>query len=172
MYLCNVYKVEFDNMSEEIKDITKPIEETEVLVEDINYKDLYIRLLADHDNYVKRTNKTLSETTRNAQSKIMEDIMIIYNDLCCAVEQKVDGAHLLRNKMESVIQKLNYDIIDSEFIVNNLDGYFDTDYCEAISTIPCSDEYIGNMVAFVAKIGLYDKIKKQTVIHAQCVVAN
>lgn len=152
-------------MSEVIKDVTEHV--------DIDYKDLYIRLLADYDNHVKRTNKTITETTRIAQSNIMNDVvMVIYNDLCCAVEQNIEGAKLLLNKMCIAIEKSDYDVIDKSFIVNNLDGYFDTDYCEAISVVQKSDDCDINKVVYVTKVGLYDKIKKQTVVHAQCIVAN
>lgn len=157
-------------MVEETKDVNEPI--IGESLEKIDYKDLYIRLLADHDNYVKRSNKTISDTTRNAQSNNMIDVVMpIYNDLCYAVEQNVEGAKLLLDKMRSAIEKSNYDIIDMSFIERNAVGYFTTEYCDAISTVPYFDNYDVDMVACVVKVGLYDKIKKQTVVHAQCVVA-
>jgi molecular chaperone GrpE len=159
-------------MNEEIKLVNDDIDTT-AQTEDINYKDLYIRLLADHDNYVKRNNKNMMESIRRAQSNVMNDVvMTIYNDLNCAVEQNVEGADLLLSKMKNNIEKLDYDVIDISFITDILGSCFDTDYCEAISTMPCTDEYDANEVMFVTKVGLYDKRKKNTVTHAQCIVAN
>lgn len=152
-------------MMDDIKELTEPNE--------IDYKDLYIRLLADHDNYVKRTNKVMSDIGRSSQSRVMSDIvMSIYNDLSCAVEQNVEGTDLLLSKMKSIIEKSDYEIIDDLFITNQLNGYFDTDYCEAISVSPTTINEPFNTVVCVTKVGLYDKIKKQTISHAQCVVAN
>lgn len=152
------------NMCEEVKDVAN---------DTIDYKDLYIRLLADHENYVKRTKQTINNTARASQANLMVDtVMPIYNDLYCAVAQNVDGADILIDKIASSIYKSDYAIIDYTFIGDVLDGYFDTDYCEAISTVPCSTDNCHNKVVYVAKVGLYDKIKKQVITHAQCVVAN
>lgn len=141
--------------------------------DEIDYKDLYIRLLADHENYVKRTKQTINNTTRTSQANVMVDtVMPIYNDLYCAVQQNVEGADILIDKIAKSIYKSEYSIIDYSFIGDVLDGYFDTDYCEAISTVPCSENISHNKVVYVTKVGLYDKIKKQVITHAQCVVAN
>ena len=49
LYICNELNISKNNMCEEVVEVKQNIEE------EIDYKNLYIRLLADHDNYVKRT---------------------------------------------------------------------------------------------------------------------
>ena len=94
LYICNELNISKNNMCEEVVEVKQNIEE------EIDYKNLYIRLLADHDNYVKRTRETISNTTRQSQSNTMiETVLPIYNDLYCAVIQNIEGSVLLLNKL-------------------------------------------------------------------------
>lgn len=152
-------------MCEEVVEVKQNVEN------DVDYKNLYIRLLADHDNYVKRTRETIANTTRLSQSNTMlETVLPVYNDLYCAVIQNVDGSLLLLNKLKSSIESAGYSIIDKDFIDLNCANIFDESYCEAISTV-CGNG-VSNIVSFVTKVGLYDNNKKQTIAYAQCVVTN
>lgn len=146
-------------------------EDVKVDVEDnIDYKDLYIRLLADHDNYVKRTNDTISNLSRLSQSNtIVDTVFVVYNDLRCGVMQGLFDGSLLLRKMQSLIEKCDYAIIDEMFINDQLGGKFDVSYCEAISTVPSTGDDV-NDVQLVIKAGLFDKKTNKTIVHAQCIV--
>lgn len=165
LYICNELNISKNNMCEEVVEVKQNIEE------EIDYKNLYIRLLADHDNYVKRTRETISNTTRQSQSKTMvETVLPIYNDLYCAVIQNIEGSVLLLNKLKTTIESAGYSIIDKDFVEYRCVGIFDESYCEAISTT--IGDGVSNMVSFVTKVGLYDEKKKQTIAYAQCIVTN
>jgi molecular chaperone GrpE (heat shock protein) len=81
----------------------------------------------------------------------------------------VEGSDMLLSKLKTHIESSGYDIIDENYINDVCGGYFDTSYCEAISTLP-SDGSDTNKVSYVTKNGLYDKKRNSTVAYAQCVV--
>ena len=165
LYICNELNGSKNNMCEKVVEVKQNVEE------EIDYKNLYIRLLADHDNYVKRTRETISNTTRQSQSNtLIETVLPVYNDLYCAVIQNIEGSELLLSKLKSSIESADYSVIDKDFVDVNCSGVFDESYCEAISTVP--GDGVSNIVSFVTKVGLYDKNKKQTIAYAQCIVTN
>jgi len=146
--------------------LTQTLEEddlVEKLTGDIQeQKDKYLRLLAEFDNYKRRSSKERVELSQTAGKEIIISLLDVLDD-CDRAESQLhkektrrepDGVLLVFNKLRNLLQNRGLKAMES------LHTDFDVEKHEAISEIPApSPDLRGKVVAEVMK-GYYlnDKI--------------
>ena len=154
--------VEVDITPENIapEDITpKPLDEP-------NYKDLYIRSLADFDNMKKFMENKVANAKKTATADIISDIISpVYNDLRRGIQNNINGCDLILKNVQSSLDKLNVAVMDD----NIVDEQFDTDYMNAVSSSNCIEQLDGT-VESVIEPGFIDKETKKAYVYAKVIV--
>lgn len=101
------------------------------------WKDKYIRLVAEFDNYKKRTLKEKSELILNGSEKTVAAILPILDDFERATADKTEdpqaikeGYELIYKKFLKALETLGVNKIETD------DADFNVDYHEAIAMVP------------------------------------
>ncbi|SFV33158.1 nucleotide exchange factor GrpE [Thermoflavifilum thermophilum] len=134
-------------------------------------KDKYLRLIAEFDNYKKRTAKERMELMQTAGREIIVSLLDVLDDFDRAIQQLdqakditalKEGIHLIYNKFKSILQSKGLKEMET------LHAHFDPELHEAISEVPAPDENLkGKVLDYVQKgYWLNDKIIR----HAKVVV--
>ena len=127
-------------LSEEEK-LAKDLEEAKTELD--KQKKEYLFLLAEFDNFRKRTLKEKADLVKNAAEKAMLEILPVVDDFERALQAMHDssdlesvkeGVDLIYNKFVKYIESNGVKAIDS----NNAD--FNTEYHEAVTTFPAADD--------------------------------
>ena len=125
------------------------------------WKDKYIRLVAEFDNYKKRTLKEKSELILNGSEKTISSILPILDDFERALSDKTEdpvaikeGFELIFKKFLKTLETLGVKKIET----NNTD--FDVDYHEAIAMVPGMGDAMKGKVIDCVQTGytLNDKV--------------
>jgi len=101
-------------------------------------KDKYLRLVAEFENYKRRTTKEKEDFAKYATENIINSILPIIDDFERANktdEQDVEGYILIGQKMLGILSKHNLKKIE---LVK--DEMFDLEKHEAISSLPVKDK--------------------------------
>lgn len=112
----------------------------------VDYKDMYIRLLADYQNLQKRHAETLSETEKRFKFKANENLINVYNDAHLASngdgisEETKSGIIAFMNKIESILNSEN-------IFKMNMDKY-DVDNHEVVATLNIGSTNIVSIVKY------------------------
>jgi molecular chaperone GrpE (heat shock protein) len=137
------------------------------LVEEIDWKDKYIRSLADYDNMKKFMENKNINSKREAISDIISNVISpIYNDLRRGVKNNIDGCELILNNLKSSLDKIEVSVIDD---VELTDRIFNTDCMEALSTSPCIEQ-LDDTVEEVIDPGFIDNKTGKTIVYAKVIV--
>jgi len=163
----NIEPVETDSPDENSEDADSVSEKLEKL------NDSYFRLMAEYDNYRKRTVKEKSELIKTGGEKALVGLLPVIDDFERAmktIETATDlsavkeGVLLIYNKFMSYLQQNGVKPIET------LGEVFDPEMSEAVAMIPATDEEQKGKVIDNIQTGytLYDKIIR----HAKVVVAN
>lgn len=125
----------------EVEKLAKDLEDAKAELE--KQKKEYLFLLAEFDNFRKRTLKEKSDLVKNAAEKAMLDILPVVDDFERALQAMHDssdlesvkeGVDLIYNKFVKYLENNGVKAIES----NNAD--FNTEFHEAVTTFPASDE--------------------------------
>lgn len=125
----------------EVEKLAKDLEDAKAELE--KQKKEYLFLLAEFDNFRKRTLKEKSDLVKNAAEKAMLDILPVVDDFERALQAMHDssdlesvkeGVDLIYNKFVKYLEGNGVKAIES----NNAD--FNTEFHEAVTTFPASDE--------------------------------
>ncbi len=164
------------------EEVEQPTEETDqadeaneldkVKAELAESKKEYLFLMAEFDNFRKRTLKEKAELTRNAGEGVLKGLLPILDDFergLKATEGATDaasvreGMELIYNKLRNYLEKNGVKEMES----TGMD--FDPDRHEAISAIPAQDDSMAGKVIDTVEKGytLNDKVLR----HAKVVVA-
>ena len=110
---------------------------TAAQIEAEQWKDKYIRLAAEFENYKKRTLKEKSELILNGSEKTVAAVLPVIDDFERATADKTDdpqaikeGFELIYKKFMKTLESLGVNKIETD----NAD--FDVDYHEAIAMVP------------------------------------
>jgi len=133
--------------------------------------DRYLRLVAEFDNFRKRTAKEKMELTKTAGEDIVKALLDVVDDSERAAKQMEssedlpsikEGINLVFNKLKNTLQNRGLKAMDSK------DQDFDTELHEAITEIPAPNEAMKGKVIDEVSKGYYwnDKIIR----HAKVVV--
>lgn len=156
-------------LSEEEK-IAKELEETKQALED--YKDKYLRLSAEFDNYRKRTLKEKAELIKNGGEKAISSILPILDDLERALQnmQKADDVKAMYEGIDLILQKflktLGHEGLEK---MEPVGENFDTDFHEAIALVPATEDTQKGKVLDCVQTGY--KLNDKVIRHAKVVVA-
>ena len=135
--------------------------------------DSYLRLMAEYDNYRKRTLKEKSDLIKNGGEKVLSGLLPIIDDFQRA-QETIDKS----NDIEAV--KEGVDLIYAKFmtflqqngvkLINAMNKDFDDELSEAVAIVPAPTEGQKGKVIDIVQSGytLNDKVLR----HAKVVVAN
>lgn len=164
----NVVISEDANMAEST-DATK--DGSEKLAGDVSeWRDKYLRLSAEFDNYRKRTLREKMELVSSAGEEVIKTVLPVMDDLeraLCATEQVSDvdairnGVVLINNKLRDTLR--NKGLMEIEALGKELD----TDFHEAIAKIPVDKKQRGKIVDVVQK-GY--KLNEKVIRHCKVIV--
>ena len=135
------------------------------------YKDKYLRQVAEFDNYRKRTLKEKTELILNGGSKVLEALLPVLDDLERAADsmEKSNDVATLKEGVNLILSKLEKTLGAQGLKKMEAKGQaFDTDFHEAIALIPAPEEAQKNHVIDCVQTGymLNDKVLR----HAKVVV--
>lgn len=134
------------------------------LADELNeYKDKYLRLGAEFDNYRKRTLKEKMDLIQNAGADVIKSMLTVLDDFDRAenamdkvtdVDAVKQGTLLIHQKFVDTLKQKGLKEIDT------MGNEFDTDFCEAIVKLPVSEEDKKGKVVDVIEKGymLNDKV--------------
>ncbi len=132
-------------------------------------KDKYLRLMAEYDNYRKRTAKQLLENSQTAKSNTIAEILPVFDNFEraanteCSDETYKSGVQMIFKQFEEMLKKLGVEVIDPT------GEEFNPEIANAVNRI--EDENLGeNIVAQTFQKGY--KIGDKVIRYAMVVVAN
>ena len=134
-------------------------------------KDTHLRLVAEYDNYRKRTLKEKSELIRSGGEKALIDLLPVVDDLDIALvnldkatdlDALKEGIHLIYSKFVDYLSRQGVTAIETA------EQPFDDELHEAIATFPAPEEALKGKIIDCVKKGyrLHDKVLR----HASVVV--
>jgi molecular chaperone GrpE len=149
--------------------LTKQLEEVNAKIEDQN--DKYLRLSAEFDNYRKRTMKEKAELIKNGGEKSISSILPVMDDLERALKTMEtsddiaairEGMGLVVNKFVSILGQNGVQAIEAKACD------FNTDFHEAIATIPAPAEELKGKILDCVQTGYL--LNGKVIRHAKVVV--
>ena len=137
------------------QDAPSPKSETEQLSDALSeQKDKYVRLLAEFENYKRRTAKERIELIQTAGKDIIVSLLDILDD-CDRAEKQMqqdtdinhvkEGSLLVFNKFRKTLQSKGVKAMDSQ------DQDFDVETQEAIAEVPGTPEQSGKVIDVIQK---------------------
>lgn len=159
-----------EEMNETGEDVAqRKIEELEASLE--KEKKEYLFLMAEFDNFRKRTIKEKSELIKNAAEAVLKGLLPIVDDFERGLNatENVEDPAAVREGMELIYQKLvKYLEKNGVKAIDPEDREFDTNRHEAISAVPVQDEVQKGKILDTVEKGymLNDKVLR----HAKVVV--
>lgn len=133
--------VSTEENNNECIDLQKKVEELQQQVD--KEKKEYLFLMAEFDNFRKRTLKEKSEIIKNAGENVLKGLLPIMDDFERGIkaaennpegDSMKEGINLIYNKLKSYLNQNGVKEIDPA------DDTFDTEKHEAISVVPVPDE--------------------------------
>ena len=132
-------------------------------------KDKNLRLIAEFDNFRKRTAKERISLFSTAGQDIMTSLLPILDDLERAIEannyDKVHGVVLIYNKLKSTLETKGLKEIE-----NPIGKVLNTEMHEAISMVPAEKKKQKNKIIDTVEKGYL--LGEKVIRHAKVVVAN
>jgi len=123
----------------------------------VEQKDKYLRLVAEFDNYKRRTSKERIELMQTAGKEIITSLLEVLDDADRAEKQlkasgelsdSTEGTLLVFNKLRAILQQKGLKAMES------IHHEFDVEKHEAITEIDCPDELKGKVIDELEK-GFY-----------------
>lgn len=142
----------------------EPAEDTEALRRELeDYRDRYVRLMAEFDNYRRRTARERLDLIESAGEDILKGFLPVLDDCeralkvlseTCEDKAAIEGTELIYNKLLGYLKERGVTRIEAQ------GAAFDTDYHEAISQFPAPSPELKNTVIDVTRQGymLHDKV--------------
>jgi molecular chaperone GrpE len=135
-------------------------------------KDTNLRLVAEFDNYRKRTIKERVELSKTASEEVIVDLLPVLDDMERALQNLnnsaddafIEGVKLIYNKLIKTLSGKGLEEIQA------MGQVFDTDFHEAISRIPASDEKMKDKIVDVVQKGY--KLHGKVIRFAKVVVGS
>ena len=136
-------------------------------------KDSHLRLMAEYDNYRKRTFKEKTELIKNGGEKVITGLLPVMDDFQRALEtiDKATGLSAVKEGVELIFQKfLSFLQQNGVKPIEAIGHAFDDELFEAVATVPATDEEQKGKVIDDIQTGytLNDKVIR----HSKVVVAN
>lgn len=160
------------NTAQETEEETQSAEASEAdkVLEELNdAKDKYLRLMAEYDNFRKRSAKERLEISDTVKGNTLSEILPVFDNFERALEAETEdtaykqGVEMIFKQFGDVIKKLGVEVI------NPLGETFDPNIANAVNQIE-DPEKGENEVAQVFQKGY--KIGEKVIRYAMVVVAN
>lgn len=159
-------ETETETQSESPSD-AEPKDESELAVNqeefDSIWKDKYLRLSADFDNYRRRTLKEKMDLTRMGGEKLLKDLLPVIDDFerGLQVVRKADVHETVVQGMDLIYLKIQ-DFLKQQGVqeIKAVNEVFDTEFHEAITKIPAPNKDLKGKVLDVTEKGylLHEKV--------------
>jgi molecular chaperone GrpE len=158
-------EIQEENMNEtETAEATEAAQTEGAAAELAELKDKYIRLMAEFENFRRRTAKERIDFAKTANQDLMEDLLPVIDDMERArqsieatrdVDALVQGLELVFHKFKHVTQQKGLKPIEIKPGDN-----FDSDFHEAVTQIPAPSEELKGKIVDVIEKGyiLNDKV--------------
>jgi molecular chaperone GrpE len=121
----------------------------------IDFKDKYIRLYSEFENYRKRTAKEKIDIITNSSEKVLKEILPVLDDFERAISnnKNVNEASAIKEGIELIHNKF-YKILTNQGLtpMKSIEKDFDPDIHEAITKIPApKDKMKGKVIDVIEK---------------------
>lgn len=135
-------------------------------------QDKYLRLMAEFDNYRKRTIAEKAELIKNASAKVITEILPVLDDFERALKNMQsaedvasvrEGVDLIYQKFIKILQQQGLQPIDTK------DADFNTDFHEAIALVPAPVQELKGKVLDCVQTGY--TLNEKVIRHAKVAVA-
>lgn len=145
---------ELDNCRKELENALKELEDVKKKSAETN--DKYLRMVAEFDNYRRRTSKERLELVATAGEEVIKGILPVLDDFEHALkllgetnssQECIDGTQLIYKKLVDYLKTKGVAEIKA------VGETFDTDYHEAVAQIPAPDPKQKNTVVEVIQKG-------------------
>lgn len=160
-----------EQVTEEENDLEKEIADLKEQLE--HEKKEYLFLMADFDNFRKRTIKEKADIIKNGAESALRDLLPVVDDVERAIEAINKGGDLdsLKEGVELIYNKF-VKYLESQHVtaIESTGKDFDTDIHEAVTTFPAPDESMKGKVIDTTIKGymINDKVLR----HAKVVVGS
>ena len=157
-----------------LKDDIMSEDSDNIVNEEISYKekyealnDTYLRLIAEFDNFRKRTIREKADLIKSGGATVLTNLLPVVDDFERAlntiqntedITAATEGVKLIYDKFISYLAQQGVKIIET------VGQPFDTEYFEAIATIPASEKNMKGKVIDCVLTGytLYDKVLRHS----------
>ena len=130
-----------------VEDLQKQVEQLQSQVEELNDKNL--RMMAEFDNYRRRTNKEKLDLMETAGERIFKDMLPLVDDLERAMEavNKTTEVEALKAGVDLIYSKfLSFLENNKVSVIETTDADFNTDLHEAITTFAAGEDKKGKVI--------------------------
>ena len=142
-----------DNMAENADTATDTVAEKPV-EEQIDWKDQYIRLQAEFDNFRKRTIREKMDLIQSGGSDVLKAILPILDDMqrATAASEKSDDIAALREGERLVVQKFIDTLRQKKVVeIEALDAPFDENLHEAVARFAAGEDKRGKVIDVIER---------------------
>lgn len=142
-----------DNMAENADTATDTVAEKPV-EEQIDWKDQYIRLQAEFDNFRKRTIREKMDLIQSGGSDVLKAILPILDDMqrATAASEKSDDIAALREGERLVVQKFIDTLRQKKVVeIEALDATFDENLHEAVARFAAGEDKKGKVIDVIER---------------------
>lgn len=164
--------MEFENQNKNIEEqATEEVEVSEEVVEESGnneWKDRFLRLSAEFENYKKRSGAEQVQWVQRSQQKLIVDVLSIVDDFERALQQRTEenkelyvGIELIYKSFLTFLKKYRVQMIPAS-------GQFDPEKHEALVQVDSEDHKSGEIVDTVQKGFM---MNDQVIRHAKVTVA-
>jgi molecular chaperone GrpE len=147
---------QLNQVDETAEETTAAAQEDQTAVELAEMKDKFVRLMAEFENFRRRTAKERLELIKTAAEDVMTDLLPVLDDMDRAsqsvesakdIEAVAQGLELVFHKLKSVTVQKGLKPMDTK-----AGDEFDSDFHEAVTQIPApSEELKGKIVDVIEK---------------------
>ena len=142
-----------DNMAENTDTETDTVAEKPA-EEQIDWKDQYIRLQAEFDNFRKRTIREKMDLIQSGGSDVLKAILPILDDMqrATAASEKSDDINALREGERLVVQKFIDTLRQKKVVeIEALDAPFDENLHEAVARFAAGEDKKGKVIDVIER---------------------
>ncbi|MCC9138092.1 nucleotide exchange factor GrpE [Pontibacter silvestris] len=144
------------NKEEETETAEGTQQEDKTAAELADMKDKYVRLMAEFENFRRRTAKERIELSKTATQDLMGSLLPVLDDMERARQSietakdtnaVLEGLELVFHKLQHVTQQKGLKVVEI-----NVGDNFDSDYHEAVTQVPApSEELKGKIIDVIEK---------------------
>ncbi len=160
-----------DNMAEESDNLSETPDTAAKEDEAAEWKDKYLRLSAEFDNYRKRTLKEKMDLITAGGEEVIKSLLVVIDDIdrALAAMETTNEMEPVKEGVKLISQKLN-DTLRSKGLseIEALGKELDTDLHEAVAKIPASSEEMKGKIMDVVQKGY--KLRDKVIRYAKVVV--